>query len=134
MTKEQLLQAGLIIDSEDVYLLDNYTWGISITGYIVRNSLQEGRQKTVSLARTILSALSHEIVDHKNRNTLDNRRANLRLVTRRVNALNSDKTSGVRRTTSGKFQARIGHKNLGSFFSYQEAVAARKKAVEDEIQ
>ena len=39
--------------------------------------------------RVIISAVPGQIVDHINRDTLDNRRGNLRIVTARQNVLNS---------------------------------------------
>lgn len=84
------------------------------------------------LARVILNAPEGVEVDHKNRNTLDNRRENLRLCTRSQNVGNtvSRITSttglkGVMITKHGKFQARIrfegAYYHLGTFETAAEA-------------
>ncbi|MGB8227279.1 MAG: HNH endonuclease [Sedimentisphaerales bacterium] len=44
--------------------------------------------KIITLSRYIMNAKEGDIVDHKNRNPLDNRRKNLRIVTSRQNNLN----------------------------------------------
>jgi hypothetical protein len=44
--------------------------------------------KSISLSRYIMHAVKGELVDHKNRNPLDNRRCNLRIVNARHNVLN----------------------------------------------
>jgi hypothetical protein len=45
-------------------------------------------RKITALARIILKAKKRQIVDHKNRDPLDNRKCNLRIVTNRQNMLN----------------------------------------------
>ena len=73
-------------------------------------------------------------VDHKNWDTLDNRRRNLRICTNRENAENRRNQSrwgvGVRRHVNGKFQAhtRIGARwcHIGYFATAEEARAARR--------
>ena len=94
--------------------------------------------------RFVLGEPSGEI-DHINRNKLDNRRSNLREVTRSMNCLNKglqrNNTSGhagVRydksKTSLKKWRAWIQVKgkiyNLGCFETKKEAVGARKAAFE----
>lgn len=77
------------IDLHDVHLLREHQWNVyDINGY--RYVARQDRGKTVYLHRIIAGAvLRSEIVDHRNRNTLDNRRSNLRITTTRINALNT---------------------------------------------
>ena len=76
-------------------------------------------------------------VDHINRNPEDNRLNNLRLATRRENAMNTDRnTSGYPGVIFNKFknkwcaQIQLGTKslNLGLFDTIEEAVEARRNA------
>ena len=81
-------------------------------------------------------------IDHINHDKTDNRIANLRVVQRTQNAMNLSKSrrnlSGVtgvfKHTQTGRWQAqiRIGRRSihLGSFESFYDAVAARRKAEE----
>lgn len=79
-------------------------------------------------------------IDHINHDKTDNRIVNLRVVQRAHNAMNLSKSkrnsSGVtgvfKHTQTGRWQAQIRIKrksiHLGSFESFDDAVAARKKA------
>jgi hypothetical protein len=81
-------------------------------------------------------------IDHINHNKTDNRIANLRVVQRTQNAMNLSKSrrnlSGVtgvfKHTQTGRWQAQIRIErrsmHLGSFESFDDAVAARRKAEE----
>ncbi len=97
------------LDAEDFYnpAILNSTLILSKAGQVfVRN---RKTRKTTALARIILKAKKGQTVDHKNRNALDNRRSNLRIVTHRQNMLNrilKNSTGfigvGIRRKTKDK--------------------------------
>lgn len=92
-----------------------------------------GRRHRVWLARHILGVERNAVVDHKNHNTLDNRRSNLRIATSRQNSYNKAKSNGKSSLFKGvcrrrsKWRARIFVDNkqisLGDFVD--EVSAAR---------
>lgn len=70
------------IDASDIDLVKNYKWRRSGSGYAVSGSQQ--------MSYLIISADDGEIVEHINHNTMDNRRENLRIVTKSQNALTNN--------------------------------------------
>lgn len=72
-----------IVDEADFEWLSQWKWYAYLNTrtkvFYARRSLYPS--KTLSMHRVILGAQPSQIVDHVNRNTLDNRRANLRFVT-----------------------------------------------------
>lgn len=96
----------------------------------------DGEWKTFLLHRTIVGAKKGDIVDHINRNPLDCRRENLRIVSHRQNILNSrlGESSGVyfdKRRKSWTSRIRIGNNkrlSLGSYENRKEAEKVYKNA------
>lgn len=82
-----------IVDDEDFAQLAQYRWCVTTNGHGLLYAMRRIGKKPVYMHRVILNA-SHGIeIDHKNGDTLDNRRSNLRLATRRQNACNKKVTS-----------------------------------------
>jgi len=94
-----------IVEPPDYYAYGKYKWFLSGNGhnfYAVREAkIGPGKTKRVSLHRDIMKAPKHRLVDHKNNDSLDNRRANLRLATYSQNAINRPKTKSK---TSSKYR------------------------------
>ena len=84
-----------IVDKEDYYRFGNFKWTLNVQEtrfYAVRNARNGNEKvKTVRLHREIMQAPEGVLVDHKNRRTLDNRRANLRFATQSQNMQNRRK-------------------------------------------
>jgi hypothetical protein len=134
-----------MVDPAEFYRLNNFRWCAKTSnGHTYAIRFVETRNKAsvmLSMHREIMKAPAGLLVDHRNRNTLDNRRANLRLATRSENGCNSriDKSKassrfrGVRfRKKSGRWVANIrrqGKKTwLGSFKNEIEAARAYDEA------
>jgi hypothetical protein len=86
-----------LVDPADFYWLNNYHWSPRRNSnciYAVRFLNERGKKtKIVSLHRLLLNPASHLLVDHRNGDTLDNRRDNLRLATHSQNQFNKAKTT-----------------------------------------
>ena len=93
-----------IVEQEDYYRLSKYNWHLNDNGatkiYAARSiRIGPGKLKTVRMHREIMDFPEGMLVDHKNGDTLDNRRSNLRLATHAQNARNSRK----KENTSSKY-------------------------------
>ena len=82
-----------IIDDEDYSWLSQWKWYLSGSGYAVRHVSCEKGYHSVYMHRLILNLTSPNVLqtDHINGDRLDNRRCNLRAVTRSQNAQNRHK-------------------------------------------
>lgn len=144
-----------IVDDDDYEKLCNFSWYWSDSkkgnGYARAYNKGFGN-KNIYLHRFILLAGKKEQVDHVNHNTLDNRKKNLRIVTRSQNNMNKSKTGNkfgykgvsfynhdryyktkIKKKSSAKpYVARIkinGKKiSLGYFFTPIEAAQAYNEA------
>ena len=121
-----------IIDIEDVELCKKYKWHIKRdrrTSYAISNG-----ESRVFLHRLVMNYSGNDDVDHINRNGLDNRKSNLRIVTRSANIMNQDESNGIKKVPSGNYQVAIGkdYKTIyiGTYSSFEDAYNARKNAEE----
>lgn len=73
-----------LVDADDYSKISKYTWYLNQSGYIEN-------QKMGKLHRFLLNAPDGEEVDHINRNKLDNRKSNLRIVDCSINRQNRGK-------------------------------------------
>jgi hypothetical protein len=97
----------VIIDKEDYNKIKNYRWGLAfdkhINGFYVKTDVFDDNKKhyTLLLHRVILNLTNSKMQgDHKDCNTLDNRKQNLRECTTIQNSINKrvrkDNTSGYK--------------------------------------
>jgi hypothetical protein len=77
-----------LIDDEDFDELSRYKWSYC-NGYAVRGERHNGKYVAIPMHGQLMHPTRPLVVDHINRHSLDNRRANLRLATRSQNAVNA---------------------------------------------
>lgn len=131
----------IIVDDQDYNLFKFMPWNINANGYArtyVSIRCKNGKYSSycVVLHKLLFKSDNKMVVDHINHNKLDNRRSNLRLVSRAINALNTKanlndgvgvkkrfKKWNVHLTINDRFT------HLGSFNSQEEAIAYRKQYI-----
>lgn len=133
----------VLVDDEDYEFVKKWKWcvmkGSTNSGfYVMRKDCSTAKYKNVWLHRELMKPQTGEVVDHINRNPLDNRKENLRIVNRKKNMenqkLSRKNTSGVKgvywNKQASKWQAYIRHNqkqiNLGVYNTIEEAAQARK--------
>ena len=147
-----------LVDDEDFIKLNQYDWyprKDNKKNFYAQRSEYLGkidgkyRQTTIQMSREIKRVTDPKIpIDHKNGNTLDNRKENLRITTKSGNnshlhGLKSNNTSGFRGVTKNKeypkgrlWRARIYSKDgkrivLGQYTTAEEAARAFDKAARE---
>lgn len=127
------------IDQKDVDLVKDIAWTLDPRGYVAGRP--PGFSNSTTLHRWLMLAGQKGgwVVDHINGDTLDNRRANLRLCSAAENAKNtrraknnSSGAKGVSLDVNGKWRTRIWKDrkeiHIGTFDTVEEASAAYDKA------
>ncbi len=148
MTREIELTKGhkAIVDDEDYEWLSKFKWHAATSnegGYVCAarwQKLDSGKRRYLRMATAIMETTGLRLagleVDHISRHSLDNRRLNLRVVTKAENCRNKghyrNNTSGVKGVSwnaetknwraSKKIDGRLKH--IGLFPSIEEAKAA----------
>tara|TARA_R110002153_G_scaffold160823_1_gene313155 strand:+ start:191 stop:676 length:486 start_codon:yes stop_codon:yes gene_type:complete len=119
-----------------------YRFSLDKNSYVIYSSTKDGLN-CKRLHRIIMGDPEGLVIDHINRNPLDNRRDNLRIVSRQENqmnlSINKNNKSGVAgvnwNKNANKWVAQIMYKNksifLGIFDNLEDAAKARKDAEEE---
>jgi len=125
-----------IIDADDLEIVNTSNWYASVkprTVYAIRAVYNNGTQQILRLHRIIMKAPFGMEVDHINGNGLDNRKINLRVVSKNENAknkrMNLNNSSGFKGVSwsnkRGKWLSQIQHDGtaiyLGCYLSKEEA-------------
>lgn len=84
------IRAYAIVDAVDADWLNQWRWHLDNRGYAVRTARSDGRLRMIQMHRAVLGLTPGDGLegDHINRDRLDNRRSNLRSVTKIENRQN----------------------------------------------
>lgn len=130
------LPVEILVDLDDVQELKQYTWSLNREGY-VRTRINN---KYILMHRFVNKCPDNQVVDHINRNKLDNRKSNLRNCSIAENCHNKNTPSNNKSGITGvlfneqskKWRAYIMcngiNYHLGFFNKKEEAIQARKNA------
>jgi len=123
-----------VVDDEDVAIIGRYAWSVAIASPTLCYAASAvGTRKTIrrlSMHRLIMGAGVGDLVDHVDGDGLNNRRSNLRLVTRRQHASNSRKCEGTTSKYKGvswninKWRARVSGRVPPCVGRYKTEIAA----------
>jgi len=125
-----------LVDDEDFEYLSQWNWYVSSHNYAITTT----KKPCLYMHRIVNKTPKGILTDHINRNTLDNRKCNLRIADKRINSINkgtqSNNTSGYRGISWNK-----NHKKwetyiwncglriqLGYYKIIKDAILVRKKA------
>lgn len=115
----------ILIDATDAKMVSQYRWTLVKSGTLRATARICG--KSCYMHHLIIGKPAPGmVVDHKNRNTLDNRRQNLRFCTHRENMLNRASRGTTLNRQTGKWMAYVRTRNfwtvyLGSYNTEEEA-------------
>lgn len=127
------------VSDEDYEKVSAVRWTVEKSGKTFY-AMRKHKKKKLRMHRFILKPKSTHEVDHINHNGLDNRRENIRIVTKRQNGVNRSKTKGSRKRYKGiHYDTRLNQwvayvnyrkkrKYLGKFDTAKEAAIAFNKA------
>lgn len=122
----------MLIDDEHFEWASKKKWHKSKDGYAATGSYDRNTKKSTAVKYhlEVFGRRSGFVLDHKNRNKLDNRKENLRFVTRQVNNINKKLGRGIcysKRDKSWRAYITVSRKqiSLGYFKTEKEAKYAR---------
>ena len=130
----------VLFDIEDIEKVNQYKWHLHLRKSDMRYDAcantyfdKNKKRKYINMPRFILNYSGNKTFDHINRDTLDNRKSNLKICSVLENNQNKNtNTSGCVGVcwdkNRNKWHVMFKSKNLGRFNSYDEAVKARKQA------
>lgn len=127
----------ILIDTNQYKKIKNYRWHIANTGY-PRAYDQKTGNKIFLHWLLLKKGGRYFMVDHINRNKLDNRKSNLRLVSASLNSTNVFnknkygyngvfKKNGLKKPYVASFKHKYKNYHLGYFEKVEEAILARKQ-------
>jgi len=129
------------VGADDFEQVCQYQWNLN-RGYATKTVYSRGKLETLRMHRLVMKAAKGIEIDHINGDKLDNRKSNLRVVSRHQNSRNrsgwsnsSSKYKGVIwNEASNKWQARIyadgKSRHLGYFSDEKEAAHNYNRAAE----
>lgn len=140
--QKNVFTTSFIADLEDIEKLKYHKWRLNKDGYAITGQSAISRNAS-NVILGIDSRKTDLVIDHINGNRLDNRKCNLRIVTRQQNTLNRHQDSNSKSPTKGiywnasrnRWESKITFNGITTHFTRQKdiAVAAFQRYVAEKL-
>lgn len=118
------------ISDSDFISISKFNWRIDNNGYATRYYFckKTKKQKIIFMHKQIYGHKDGFVVDHKDRDKLNNKRSNLRFATKSQNSMNSEKKSHIKgKPCSSKYKGVSFEKRKNLWISYITISGKAKK-------
>lgn len=124
-----------LVDDSDYENISKYNWCLDKDGYAVSGLWVNGKTKNIKMHQLIAGKIEGLVIDHINHNKLDNRKENLRHITRQANAMHMKKERGIYWNEQRQYyvvQIRLNGKtkHIGCTKNKEDAIKLRQEAEE----
>lgn len=99
-------EQSVYLDAEDAHILSDHGWYIDSKGYLAKSARADGQNKKIYFHRLVMGADDTVMIDHKDGDTLNNSKSNLRVCTHAENSRNRGKQSNNRSGFKGVYADR----------------------------
>lgn len=121
-------QGYALISADDVYKVEMNSWRLDSHGYAIKSIKENGKTKNISLHHVVYKKPDKGmVIDHINRNKLDNRRENLREVSYSLNSANRSRPKSVKENRPYPGVRRIKSRKTGKVYDTWEVTIKFKE-------
>lgn len=124
---ENAKQGYALVSADDVYKVEMNSWRLDSHGYAIKSIKENGKTKNISLHHVVYKKPDKGmVIDHINRNKLDNRRENLREVSYSLNSANRSRRKSVKENRPYPGVRRVRNKKTGGVYDTWEVMIKLK--------
>ena len=128
---ENAKQGYALVSADDVYKVEMNSWRLDSHGYAIKSIKENGKTKNISLHHVVYKKPDKGmVIDHINRNKLDNRRENLREVSYSLNSANRSRRKSVKENRPYPGVRRIKNRKTGEMYDTWEVTIKFKEKFE----
>lgn len=128
---ENAKQGYALISADDVYKVETNSWRLDSHGYAIKSVRKNGKTKNIFLHHVVYKKPDKGmVIDHINRNKLDNRRENLREVSYSLNSANRSRRKSVKENRPYPGVRRVRNRRTGEMYNTWEVTIKLKEKFE----
>lgn len=118
---ENAKQGYALVSADDVCKVEMNSWRLDSHGYAIKSIKENGKTKNISLHHVVYKKPDKGmVIDHINRNKLDNRRENLREVSYSLNSANRSRRKSAKENRPYPGVRRVKNRKTGKMYDTWE--------------